>query len=54
MKFDKKYLGKWVASKDDKVIASDKTLTKLREKIGKKEIMEQIKFVLVPKAYIAG
>jgi hypothetical protein len=54
MKIEKKYLGKWVAAKNDKIIAADKTLTKLREKVGKKENMEQIKFALIPASFIAG
>lgn len=54
MKFQSIHAGKWVAAKDDKVIASDKTLGKLKKKIGIKESAEEIKFVLIPKGYIAG
>ena len=54
MKFDKKYLGKWVASKNDKVLAADKTLTKLMNKVKKEKDMEQIIFTLIPSTYIAG
>ena len=53
MKFDKKYLGKWVASKNDKILAADKTLTKLMKKV-KKEDMEHIIFTLIPGTYIIG
>lgn len=53
MKFESKYLGKWVALKDDKVIASDTTLTKLRKKFTSKE-KSKLRFTLIPKSLIAG
>ena len=37
MKFGEEYLGKWVAINNNKVIASDKTLTKLTKKLGEKK-----------------
>lgn len=55
MKFERKYAGKWVAAKDDKVIAADKTLTKLVKKIkGSKEKDDNVRFALIPKGFIAG
>lgn len=53
MKFDSKYLGKWVAIKNEKVVASDKTLTKLRKKIPLKN-EGKVRFTLIPKSLIAG
>jgi len=54
MKFESKHAGKWVAAKDDKVIATDKTLTKLMKKVKEKEDKSTLKFALVPKGFIAG
>lgn len=53
MKFEHKYLGKWVAVKNEKVIASDKTLTKLTKKMGEQE-GHGIRFTRLPKGFIAG
>ena len=33
MKFEAKYLGQWVAVKNEKVISSDKIFTKLSKKV---------------------
>lgn len=53
MKFGKEYLGKWVAIDKNKVIASDKTLTKLTKKLGEKE-SQKFSYTLIPKNVIAG
>lgn len=53
MKFDKKYTGKWVAVKNDKVVASDLTLTKLSKKLGTKNSQEY-RITLIPKGLISG
>ncbi|MFA5854742.1 MAG: DUF5678 domain-containing protein [Candidatus Gracilibacteria bacterium] len=50
MKIDKKYLGKWIAVKNDKVIASDKSLRKLT----KSTADNAVRFTLIPKGLIAG
>ena len=54
MKFQKQHLGKWVAAKDDKIIADAKSLNKLLQKVQKTENPNNLKFSLVPKGYIAG
>lgn len=53
MKFESKYLGKWVAIKDNKVIASDTTLTKLSKKL-KAEDSSKLRYTLIPRNLIAG
>lgn len=54
MKYTKAQAGKWVASKDDKVIASDKTFAKLILKVKKRKDSKTLMYSLVPKGYIAG
>lgn len=54
MKFDKQYLGKWIAAKDNKVIETDKTLAALMRKVSDRKDSNQLKFVLIPKGHIAG
>ena len=54
MRYTKAQAGKWVASKDDKVIASDVTLTKLMLKVKKRKDSKNLMYSLVPKGYIAG
>jgi len=54
MKFEKKYAGKWVAVKSSKVIASDKTLTKLTKKIESRKDQKKLHFTLIPNGFIAG
>lgn len=54
MKFELKHQGKWVAAKDDKIIADASSLNKLIEKVEKKEDPKTLKFSLVPKGFIAG
>ncbi|NIA02361.1 MAG: hypothetical protein GWP15_03180 [Nitrospirae bacterium] len=54
MKFEAKHQGKWVAAKDDKIIANAPSLNKLMQKIQKKENPDNLKFSLVPKGFIAG
>lgn len=52
MQVDVKYLGKWVAIKNDKIVASDTTLTKLSRKIGEED-RQKCRFTLIPKGCIA-
>lgn len=54
MKFKAQHRGKWVAAKDDEIIDSAKSLTKLVEQVSKKENPDNLKFSLVPKGFIAG
>lgn len=54
MKFKAKHQGKWVAAKDDKIIADATTLNKLMQKIQRTEDPKNLKFSLVPKGFIAG
>lgn len=51
MKFPAKYAGKWVASRGNKIIASEKTLTKLVKKVKEQK---DVRFALIPNSYIAG
>lgn len=54
MKFEKVHLGKWVATKGQKIIASEKSLNKLMKKVSKKEKSKKIRYTLVPKGLLAG
>ena len=54
MKFQAKHQGKWVAAKDDKIIADADSLNKLMQKVQKTEDPKDLKFSLVPRGYIAG
>lgn len=54
MKFEAKHQGKWVAAKDDKIIADATTLNKLMEKVKPKEDPKTLTYALVPKGFIAG
>jgi hypothetical protein len=48
MVFSKKNAGKWVASKDDKVIETDKSLENLVNKISDRKDKDRIVFARVP------
>lgn len=51
MKFEAKHLGKWVAIKNEKVVASGTSLKKLTKKV---ETQKNVRFTLIPKGLIAG
>jgi hypothetical protein len=53
MKFDKRHLGKWVATKGQKVIASEKCLKKVMSEAKKKDKSENIRYTLMPKSLLA-
>ncbi len=53
MKYSAQYAGKWVAAKDNKILASGMTLRTVKEKV-KREDPEEVRFVLIPKGVIAG
>lgn len=54
MKFEAKHQGKWVAAKDNKIVASAASLNVLLKKVGKTEDPATLTYSLVPKAFIAG
>lgn len=54
MKFQAQYQGKWIAAKDDKIIADASSLNRLMKKVQRTENPDNLKFSLVPKGYIAG
>lgn len=55
MIFNKKNAGKWVASKDGKIIAASKKLPDLMKKVEKRKDRSTIGFDLVPpQQYFAG
>ena len=55
MIFSRQNAGKWVASKNGKVIATSKTLPLLRRKMAKRKDGDAIGYDLVPKQpYFAG
>lgn len=54
LKFDSKYSGQWVAVKNDKVVASGPTLTKLTKKVASQKDASEVRFTLIPKGLIAG
>lgn len=54
MKIEKKFAGKWVAIKNDKVVESDKTLTKLTKKVQSRRDQNSLHFTLIPGGFIAG
>ncbi|MBI2638414.1 hypothetical protein HYW83_02385 [Candidatus Peregrinibacteria bacterium] len=54
MKIEKKFAGKWVAIKKDKVVESDLTLTKLSKKVENRKDHKSLHFTLIPNGFIAG
>lgn len=54
MKFTKKHVGKWVATKGEKIIATDVGFGTLWKRISSRKDRGQIKFDLVPKGTITG
>lgn len=54
MKISKEYAGKWVAAKEEKVIASEVSFTKLKKKIANRSDQSEVRFLLVPKGFIVG
>ena len=49
MHFEAKYAGKWVATKQSKVVDSSKELDTLMKKMAKQEDKKNIRFALIPK-----
>ncbi|HLD71353.1 MAG TPA: DUF5678 domain-containing protein [Candidatus Peribacteraceae bacterium] len=54
MKYGKQHAGKWVAVKNEKVIAISTEFASLRKKISSRKDAEQVRFSLVPEGYITG
>ena len=54
MKYSKQHAGKWVAVKNDKVIAMSAEFGPLRKKVNARRDRKQIQFSHVPRGYIAG
>lgn len=54
MKFEKKHSGQWVATKGQKVVASEKSLNKVMTEVKKKDKSDNIRYTLVPKGLLAG
>lgn len=54
MKFTKAHAGKWVATKNEKVVATDKGFLSLFKKMKARKDSDQISFDLVPKGKITG
>lgn len=46
--------GKWVVSKNEKIIASDKSFAKLQLKIKNRKDSKTLMYSLVPKGFIVG
>ena len=51
MKFEAKHQGKWVAAKNDKIIADAKSLNRLMQKVQITEDPKDLKFSLVPRGF---
>lgn len=54
MKYDFKYIGKWVATKNSEIVAADKSLITLRTKLNQRSDAEELRYVLIPKGRLAG
>lgn len=54
MKYDKKYLGKWVAVNGEKVVSSDESLERLIKKVDAGKYKNKVVYDSIPKHYITG
>lgn len=54
MKFEARHAGKWVATHNEKVVESAKTLNALMEKTKSKKESEHFFYTRLPKGLIAG
>ncbi len=54
LKIEKKYLGRWIAVKNSKVIDSDKKLIKLTNKVATRKDHNTIRYALIPNGLMAG
>ena len=54
MKISNQYAGKWIASRQEKIVASSKSLKALMSKLKTKKDHGKVIYTLVPKGLIAG
>ena len=54
MKFTKQHSGKWVAVKNERVIASDPSYENLRNRLKNRPDRTTISVDLIPKGYLTG
>lgn len=54
VKFTEEHAGKWVATRNHKVIDSSKSLDSLMKKVEKRKDQADVRFALVPKGCLAG
>jgi hypothetical protein len=54
LKFSKSQAGKWVATKGERIVASAKNFSGLREKVGRRSDKADIRYNLVPSGRITG
>lgn len=54
MKIEAKYAGKWVAIRNEKVVASENTLAGLDKKVEKMRNQKNLSYTLLPKGLFAG
>lgn len=54
MKYDFKYIGQWVATKNSEIVAADKSLITLRTKLNQRSDAEELRYILIPKGRLAG
>lgn len=54
MKFGKEHAGKWVASKNEKILGYATTFAQLKLKMKKRKDSKNLEYSLVPKGFIVG
>ncbi|MCF7846138.1 MAG: DUF5678 domain-containing protein [Candidatus Peribacteraceae bacterium] len=54
MKFKAEHAGKWIVAKDGKIVAVDKTLTRVKKQVVSRGDFSELRFALVPRGHIAG
>ncbi len=54
MRYKKAHAGKWVAVKENKVIAVSKDFSPLKKKVSTRKDVASIRYALVPKGFITG
>tara|TARA_Y100000310_G_scaffold342151_1_gene444007 strand:+ start:2479 stop:2658 length:180 start_codon:yes stop_codon:yes gene_type:complete len=54
MNFKEEHAGKWVATKNHRVVDSSKNLDTLMGRVDKRKDKEKVRFALIPRRCIAG
>ena len=54
MRYKKEHAGKWVAVKNNKVVATDREFAPLQKKVAARKDASSIRFTLIPKGMITG